>query len=56
MLRIKNVGGERVRKGNYWNFSTGDRIHMEEAGTLPGMRRKSTTEFPLWAVTRSRFL
>jgi hypothetical protein len=36
MLRIKNIGGERVRKGNYWNFSTGDRVHMEEAGTLPG--------------------
>lgn len=36
MLRIKNIGGERVRKGNYWNFSTGERVHMEEAEILPG--------------------
>lgn len=21
MLRIKHIGGERVREGNYWNFS-----------------------------------
>ncbi len=33
---LRHIGGERVRKGNYWNFSTGERVHMEEAGTLPG--------------------
>lgn len=36
MLKIRNIGGERVGKGNYWNFSTGERVYMEEAGTLPG--------------------
>ena len=36
MLRITNIGGDSVGMGNYWNFSTGDRMHMEEAGFLPG--------------------
>ena len=36
MLSITNIGGDSVGTGNYWNFSTGDRVHMEEAGILPG--------------------
>jgi hypothetical protein len=36
MLSIKNIGGDSVGIGNYWNFSTGDRVHMEGAGILPG--------------------
>lgn len=36
MLSITNIGGDSVGMGNYWNFSTGDRVHMEEAGILPG--------------------
>ena len=36
MLRLKNIGGERVGKGNYWNFSTGERVHMEASGVLDG--------------------
>jgi hypothetical protein len=38
MLRIKHIGGETVTKGNYWNFSNGDRISMENRGVLPGGR------------------
>jgi len=38
MLRIKHTGGETVTKGNYWNFSNGDRISMDNSGVLPGDR------------------
>lgn len=38
MVRIKHTGGETVTKGNYWNFSTGDRISMDNSGVLPGNR------------------
>ncbi len=36
MLRIRHIGGEKAEKGNYWNFETGDRVIMSEAGKLPG--------------------
>ena len=36
MLSITNTGGDSVGTGNYWNFSTGNRVHMEKAGVLPG--------------------
>jgi hypothetical protein len=36
MLSIKHIGGDIVGTGNYWNFSTGERVHMEDAGILPG--------------------
>ncbi len=36
MLAFKRIGGEKVRKGSYWNFSTGERIHLEKGGILPG--------------------
>ncbi len=36
MLSIAHIGGDSVGTGNYWNFSTGSRVHMEEAGILPG--------------------
>jgi hypothetical protein len=38
MVRIKHIGGETVTKGNYWNFSNGDRISMDNGGVLPGGR------------------
>ena len=38
MIRIKHIGGETVTKGNYWNFSNGDRISMDSGGVLPGGR------------------
>ncbi len=36
MLRITHKGGENVCKGNYWNFSTGERVCISSAGELPG--------------------
>lgn len=36
MLRIKHTGGEKAEKGSYWNFTTGQRVTMSEAGRLPG--------------------
>jgi hypothetical protein len=36
MLKLKNIGGETVGKGNYWNFSTGERVQIEDRGVLPG--------------------
>ncbi len=38
MLSITNIGGDSVGAGSYWNFSTGERVHMEEAGVLPGSK------------------
>jgi hypothetical protein len=35
MLRIRHIGGEKAEKGNYWNFETGERVIMSEAGKLP---------------------
>ncbi|TAL25018.1 MAG: hypothetical protein EPN94_06120 [Nitrospirae bacterium] len=36
MLKLRHIGGERVKGGNYWNFSTGERITVETGGILPG--------------------
>lgn len=36
MLRIRHIGGEKAEKGHYWDFSTGERVTMSEAGRLPG--------------------
>ena len=36
MLKLKHIGGERVKGGNYWNFSTGERITIESGKVLPG--------------------
>jgi len=36
MLQIRYIAGDRAGKGNYWNFSTGERITMSAEGSLPG--------------------
>ncbi len=36
MLGLKKIGGQSVKAGNYWNFSTGERIILEKDGILPG--------------------
>ena len=45
MLGLKRIGGERVGKGNYWNLSTGERVHIEETGILPGDASKTYYRF-----------
>jgi hypothetical protein len=32
----RHRGGERVKGGSYWNFSTGERVTVETDGILPG--------------------
>ncbi|MGD1076118.1 MAG: hypothetical protein ABR903_08605 [Thermodesulfovibrionales bacterium] len=34
MIRYK--GGERVLKGTYWDFKSGNRVDMTDEGILPG--------------------
>ncbi|NJD55361.1 MAG: hypothetical protein FIA94_03035 [Nitrospirae bacterium] len=36
MARIKHKGGEIAGKGNYWNFSTGERVPLACEARLPG--------------------
>ena len=36
MLRIRHNGGEKVSKGSYWNFSTGERVNISSEERLPG--------------------
>lgn len=36
MLSITHIGGDSVGTGNYWNFSTGNRVNIEKGGILPG--------------------
>ena len=50
MLSIANIGGERVGLGNYWNFSTGDRVHMEGEGILPGDKSQTYYKAPPAAI------
>ncbi len=33
---LKHRGEEKAGKGTYWNFSTGERIHLTGDGVLPG--------------------
>ncbi|MFO0752125.1 MAG: hypothetical protein U0411_02205 [Thermodesulfovibrionales bacterium] len=36
MSGFKHIGGERVNRGSYWNFSTGERVTLTGGGVLPG--------------------
>ena len=36
MVKIMHKAGEMVQRGNYWNFSNGERISLETGGILPG--------------------
>jgi hypothetical protein len=46
MFKLKNSGGQRVRKGHYWNFSTGGRMQVEDGGVLPGTASDNYYRFP----------
>jgi hypothetical protein len=41
MLGMKKTGGETVGRGNYWNFATGGRVHIEDSGVLPGDEKQT---------------
>ena len=36
MFNIKRTGGQLARKGNYWNFSTGENVVLDAESVLPG--------------------
>lgn len=46
MKGFKKRGGERVGKGNYWDIETGERIHIDEMGVLPGNSSKTYYSVP----------
>ncbi|TAN41781.1 MAG: hypothetical protein EPN25_04420 [Nitrospirae bacterium] len=36
MKNMRHTGGEKVGKGSYWNFSTGERVTINAESVLPG--------------------
>jgi hypothetical protein len=36
MIGLAHTGGQIVGAGNYWNFTTGERVHVRDSRTLPG--------------------
>ena len=44
MGALKFVGGEKVGAGDYWDFHTGNRVHLEAGGVLPGPQRAHPRE------------
>ncbi len=46
---LKHRGEQKAGKGTYWNFSTGERIHLTGDGVLPGS--ETTTYYKLSPVT-----
>ncbi len=45
MIRFGEKGGTAVKAGTYWNFETGKRVRIDQAGLLPG--KSSETFFKL---------
>ena len=50
MFSLDRQGGQAVSPGNYWSFSTGDRVHMDDAGVLPGDAETSYYRLPPLAM------
>ena len=36
MFKLTRRGGERGKAGNYWDFTSGERVRLEEEAILPG--------------------
>jgi hypothetical protein len=36
MLTLRKIGSETARQGTYWNFTSGERVHIADTGVLPG--------------------
>ena len=47
---LRHNGGERVGKGTYWNLSNGERVDIQEEGTLPGNGKKTYYRMPAAAI------
>jgi len=50
MLGINKKGGERGKRGSYWNFTTGERLRLEEEGPLPGDKSVMYLKVPPVAI------
>lgn len=46
MAHMRYTGGEKVPKGSYWNFSTGERVSISSEGILPGKSSQSFYKAP----------
>ena len=47
---LKHNGGERVGKGTYWNLMNGERVDIQDEGTLPGDGKKTYYRMPAAAI------
>ena len=47
---LKHNGGDRVGKGTYWNLTNGERIDINDEGTLPGDAKKTYYRMPAAAI------
>lgn len=47
---LKYNGGHKVRKGTYWNFTTGERIDISHEGVLPGDRKTVYFRLPATGI------
>ncbi len=47
---LKYKGGQKVGKGTYWNFGTGERIDISDEGILPGDRRAVYFRMPATGI------
>ncbi|MBI5187723.1 MAG: hypothetical protein HZA07_01430 [Nitrospirae bacterium] len=47
---LKYNGGDKVRKGTYWNFATGERIDVTHEGVLPGERKAIYFRLPATGI------
>jgi len=41
MFGIRQSGGQTVSPGNYWNFSSGERVRLTSKAVLPGDEKQS---------------
>lgn len=46
MKGIRFRGGQKVSKGSYWNFTTGERTRLDAEGVLPGSSENLYFKFP----------
>ena len=46
MIRFREKGGTTVSAGTYWNFETGEKIVMDQAGSLPGRYSQTFCKLP----------
>ena len=50
MFRLAHTGGQIVGPGNYWNFSTGERVEVSDNTKLPGDSETSYYRLPPLAM------